>query len=76
MKIILKRKEIHLDEPTYLLLEFRARQEGRTLKNYLEHLLKKQAEDFELTEEYKKMMDGVLEEYQKGKSTLIKLQGF
>lgn len=76
MKNSLKIKEIHLDEQTYSLLEYQARHEGRTLKNYLQHILKKQAEDFELTDEYKSMMDDVLNEYQNGKSVLINKNDF
>ncbi len=61
------RKEISLDGETIALLQLQAEREGRKLKNYMEYILKKKSNDFELTDEYKLMMDELLEKYETGK---------
>lgn len=44
-----KRKEVFLEEEALRLLEFKAKKAGRTLKNYMEFVLNKKAE--EITDE-------------------------
>lgn len=61
-----KRKEVVLDGQTIAILEIQAEREGRKLKNYMEHVLRKKANDFELTDEYKVMMDEMLEKHKRG----------
>lgn len=65
------RKEVSLDDQTMAILQIQAEKQGRKLKNYLEHILKEKANDFELTNEYKIMMDDKLEKFNKGKSKYI-----
>ncbi len=61
-----KRKEITLDIETIALLEIQAEREGRKLKNYMEHVLKEKANDIELTDAYKAIMDEMLDKHEKG----------
>ncbi len=61
-----KRKEVSLESDTLVLLEIQAQKEGRKLKNYMEQVLREKANSFELTDEYKVMMDNLLEKHQKG----------
>ena len=60
------RKEITLDAQTLFILQIQAEKQGRKLKNYMEHVLKEQANSFELTDEYKAMMDVMLDKHEKG----------
>lgn len=64
--VVKKRKEVSLDINTIELLELQAKIEGRNLKNYMEHILREKANDFQLTEDYKKMMDKTLADFEKG----------
>ncbi|WP_203256458.1 hypothetical protein [Hyunsoonleella ulvae] len=66
-----KRKEISLDNDTLALLQIQADKEGRKLKNYMEHVLKEKANSFELTEEYKAMMDDMLGRHEKNELNYI-----
>lgn len=61
------RKEVSLDSQTLAILQIQADREGRKLKNYMEQILKEKANDFELTDEYKTLMDEMLEKQSKGK---------
>lgn len=61
-----KRKEVALDANIIELLELQAKREGRKLKNYMEHILNEKANDFQLTDDYKKMMDKTLDDFDKG----------
>ena len=61
-----KRKEVALDANIIELLELQAKREGRKLKNYMEHILNEKANDFQITDAYKKMMDKTLDDYDKG----------
>ncbi|MCF6306713.1 MAG: hypothetical protein L3J09_02030 [Flavobacteriaceae bacterium] len=61
-----KRKEVSLNEETIVLLKIQAEKEGRNLKNFMEQILIKKAQDFELSNEYKLMMDEMLEKHKKG----------
>ena len=61
-----KRKEVSLESDILALLEIQAQKEGRKLKNYMEQVLREKANSFELTDEYKVMMDNLLEKHQKG----------
>ena len=60
------RKEITLDAKTLSILQIQAEKQGRKLKNYMEQVLKEQANSFELTDEYKAMMDVMLDKHEKG----------
>ena len=60
------RKEITLDAQTLSILQIQAEKQGRKLKNYMEQVLKEQANSFELTDEYKAMMDVMLDKHEKG----------
>lgn len=60
------RKEITLDTQTLTILQFKAEKQGRKLKNYMEQILKEHANNFELTAEYKAMMDEILNKHEKG----------
>lgn len=66
-----KRKEVSLGVDTLTLLKIQAEKEGRKLKNYMEHILREKANSFELTEEYKVMMDEMLDKHNKGKLNYI-----
>jgi hypothetical protein len=66
-----KRKEVTLSNDTLALLQIQAEKEGRKLKNYMEHILREKANSFELTDEYKAMMDDMLDKYQSGKLNYI-----
>lgn len=61
-----KRKEVSLNEETIVLLNIQAEKEGRNLKNFMEQILIKKAQDFELSNEYKLMVDEMLEKHKKG----------
>ncbi|PQL91673.1 hypothetical protein [Apibacter adventoris] len=60
------RKEVSLDNQTLALLQIQAEKEGRKLKNYLEDILKQKANEFELSDEYKTLMDERLDKHEKG----------
>ncbi|NQX84950.1 MAG: hypothetical protein HRT67_03435 [Flavobacteriaceae bacterium] len=66
-----KRKEVTLSNNTLALLQIQAEKEGRKLKNYMEHILREKANSFELTDEYKAMMDDMLEKHKNGKLNYI-----
>ena len=61
------RKEVSLDAQTLAILQIQADRDGRKLKNYMERILKEKANEFELTEEYKALMDDMLEKHNEGK---------
>lgn len=61
------RKEVSLDAQTLAILQIQADRDGRKLKNYMEQILKEKANEFELTEEYKALMDEMLDKHNKGK---------
>ena len=61
------KKLIELDNKTIEILEKQAQLEKRSLKNYLEYTLEDKAKHFsEPSEEYKAMMDSMLERHEKG----------
>lgn len=60
-----KRKEILLDIETVELLQIQAEKEGRKLKNYMEFVLKEKANSIELSDNYKTMMDEMLNHKEK-----------
>lgn len=66
-----KRKEISLDLEILSILEFQAKKQGRNLKNYLEFILTEKANSFELSDEYKKMMDEVLKQKEEGSLSFL-----
>lgn len=63
-----KRKEVALDLETLALLEHKAKSEGRNLKNYMESILIENAQAFEPSEEYKVMMDKMINNHNEGKT--------
>ena len=60
------RKEISLDAQVIERLKTKAEKDGRNLKNYIEKVLIDNANDFVVTEEYKKMMNEILDKKEKG----------
>lgn len=60
------RKEVSLDTQTLAILQIQADRDGRKLKNYMEQILREKANEFELTEEYKALMDNMLEKHSEG----------
>lgn len=70
------RKEITLDTQTLSILQIQAEKQGRKLKNYMEQILKEQANSFELTDEYKAMMDEMLDKHYNGKLNYISEEEF
>jgi hypothetical protein len=64
MQATKNRKEISLDSQTLAILQLQADKEGRKLKNYMESVLNEKANNFELTDEYKSLMDEILEKHQ------------
>jgi hypothetical protein len=71
-----KRKEISLDPEILSVLEFQAKKQGRNLKNYLEFILTEKANSFELSDEYKKMMDEVLKQKEEGNLSFLNEEEF
>lgn len=63
MALTKNRKEVTLDGQTMAILQIQAEKEGRKLKNYMEHILKEKANEFELTDEYKAIMDTFLDKH-------------
>ena len=61
------RKEVSLDAQTLAILQIQADRDGRKLKNYMEQIPKEKANEFELTEEYKALMDEMLDKHNEGK---------
>ncbi|WP_117884195.1 hypothetical protein [Aureibaculum luteum] len=58
------RKELHLDEAIINALETEAKKQQRSLKNYLENLVIKEASKLEVpSKEYTKMMDNLLDKF-------------
>lgn len=76
MKSNKKRKEVLLDEETIMMLEEKAKSQGRNLKNYMEHILQENAFAFEPSEAYKKMMDKMIEDHNNGKTKYLSEQEF
>ena len=68
MKSTKKRKEVYLDEETIMMLEEKAKRQGRNLKNYMENVLQEDAFAFEPSEEYKLMMDKMIDNHNDGKT--------
>ncbi|MBV7269522.1 hypothetical protein [Winogradskyella luteola] len=61
------KKLIELDDKAIAILEKQAKLQKRSLKNYIEYTLEDQALRFsEPSEEYKKMMDDMIERDEKG----------
>ena len=63
-----KRKEVVLDDETILLLKYKAENEGRNLKNYMENILKENAYAFKPSEEYKLKMENMVANHNEGKT--------
>ncbi|MFC5193810.1 MULTISPECIES: hypothetical protein [Bizionia] len=61
------KKLIELDDKAIAILEKQAKLEKRSLKNYLEYMIEDTALRYsEPSEEYKKMMDDMIERHEKG----------
>ena len=71
-----KRKEISLDSEILSILEFQAKKQGRNLKNYLEFILTEKANSFELSEDYKRMMDKILKQKEEGNLSFLNEEEF
>lgn len=71
-----KRKEVMLESETLNLLQLQAEKQGRNLKNYMEHILREKANEFELTDAYKSMMDEILDKHEKGASVYLSKEEF
>lgn len=67
MNITKNRKEVSLDTQTLAILQIQADRDGRKLKNYMEKILREKANEFELTEEYKVLIDKMLNRHNTGK---------
>lgn len=70
------RKQISLDSQTIESLQHQAEKSGKNLKEYMEHILLQQANEFEITDEYKAMMDEILEQHAKGEIKYISREEF
>ena len=68
MKTNKRRKEVVLDEETIAILEEKAKRQGRNLKNYMEFILRENAHAFEPSEDYRMMMDKMIENHKKGQT--------
>ena len=66
MKTNKKRKEVLLDEEIITMLEEKAKNQGRNLKNYMEYVLQENAHTFEPSEKYKIMMDNMIKNHTNG----------
>ena len=66
-----KRKEVHLEKETLEILELKAEKAGRNLKNYMEFILNREAYAFEPSEEYKVMMDKMIDNHNNGKTNYL-----
>lgn len=71
-----KRKEVILEAEILALLQIQAEKQGRNLKNYMEHILREKANQFELTDEYKAMMDEILAKHKNGESDYLSKKEF
>jgi len=76
MELKTKRKEVVLDEETLAILEEKAKSQGRNLKNYMEFILREEAYAFEPSEDYKKMMNQMIENHRKGTLDYLSEIGF
>lgn len=71
------RKEVSLDRTIIEIPKTKVRQDGRNLKNYLEKvLIEKTADDFQITENYKTVMDEALRINTSGELNFISEEEF
>ena len=63
-----KQKEVDLDENVITILKEKAKQQGQNLKNYMEFVFQENANAFEPSEEYKTMMDKMIDNHHSGKT--------
>ena len=61
-----KRKEVAVGIDALALLKIQVEKEDIKLKNYMKHILPEKANSFELTDEYKIMMNDILDRHDKG----------
>lgn len=76
LKSNLVRKEITIEKETLASLKIQAKREGEKIINYMEKVLKEKANMFELTDDYKIMMDDLLEKHDKGKLEYVSKEDF
>lgn len=69
-----KRKEVHLSSEVIEKLKIKAKNQGRSLKNYMEFVLLQHSMEFEITEEYKSMTDSMLVAEMDGTAEYISLE--
>ncbi|WP_179021916.1 hypothetical protein [Winogradskyella forsetii] len=71
------KKLIELDDKAIAILEKQAKLQKRSLKNYIEFTLEDTAMRYsEPSEEYKKMMDNMLDKIDKGEIDFIPVEDF
>ena len=70
------RKEVVLDSQTLAMLRFKAEKEGRNLKNYMEHILKENAENLVFSDAYKNNIDSWLKKEDTGEVKFISKESF
>ncbi|HLW42401.1 MAG TPA: hypothetical protein VKY82_08550 [Flavobacterium sp.] len=64
-------KQVSLDSQTIESLKNQAERTGKNLKEYMEFILREQAHEFEITDEYKAMMDEILDQHERGEINYI-----
>lgn len=76
LKSSTKTKTVRLEIQTLSLLKIQAENEGEKLINYMEKILTNKANDFELSDDYKLMMDDLLEKHDKGELDFLNEETF
>lgn len=76
LKSNIEKSEIALNKETLTLLKIQAEKVGENLINYMEKVLKEKANEFELSDDYKLMMDDLLEKHNKGELNYISEEAF
>jgi len=76
LKSNIEKKEISLEKETVALLKIQAEKNGQKIINYMEKVLKEKANEFELTVNYKSMMDNLLEKHNNGELDYISKEDF
>jgi len=76
LKSNIEKKEISLEKETVALLKIQAEKNGQKIINYMEKVLKEKANEFELTVNYKSMMDNLLEKHNNGELNYISKEDF
>ncbi|WP_158838934.1 hypothetical protein [Polaribacter sp. L3A8] len=69
-------RKVSLEPETLALLKFQAEKKGDKLINYMETILKEKAIEFELSDEYKLMMDDLLKKHDRKELNYISEEEF